>query len=152
MLALDEQNYRENPGYASRHALSIAYERLGNICRDKATPQGTEEALSWFQKALELAELNFLANPGYESRRALGVIHFKIGLLCVSQNTPEALVKSLVWFRRALAMDEENLRQNPCEESRRDRQITLNRILRIKSDPMYIMAQQDIIRKDYPLG
>ena len=152
MLALDEQNYRENPGYASRRSLSIAYERLGNICRDKATPQGTEEALAWFQKALELAELNFLANPGYESRRALGVIHFKIGLLCVSQNTPEALVKSLVWFRRALAMDEENLRQNPCEESRRDRQITLNRILRIKSDPMYIMAQQDIIRKDYPLG
>ena len=34
-LGFDEQNYQEKPCYNSRRALSVTYEKLGNIAKNK---------------------------------------------------------------------------------------------------------------------
>lgn len=68
-LEMDEEYYRQEPGYDTRRSLSASYDRMGGICWDKDTPEGRKEAEEWFRKALLIDEKNHRLNPGAEMFR-----------------------------------------------------------------------------------
>ncbi len=130
-MTAKEQLLRDNPQSAqAARDVSVSLNKLADFLASRSQPGDAEQALGFYQRALDVREQLLRDNPqSAQAARDVSVSLNKLADFLASRSQPGDAEQALDFYQRCLSILEQLLRDNPqSAQAARDVSVSLNKL------------------------